>query len=83
MFSSLNPFAECDSGDSPVNGFSLYSRGGLPPRNGTIVFAGTISDPSAFNLSVIPTGYLTVIQDVAVNDAVQSGVTCFDNPPMR
>ncbi|HEX6672255.1 MAG TPA: hypothetical protein VF084_08465, partial [Nitrososphaeraceae archaeon] len=64
-------------------GLSLYSRGGLPPRNGTIAFAGTISDPSAFNLSAIPTGYLTVIQDVAVNDAVQSGVTCFDNPPLR
>jgi len=79
----IESFAECDSGDSPVNGFSLYSRGGLPPRNGTIAFSGTISDPFAFNLSAHLTGYLTVIQDVAVNDAVQSGVTCFDNPPLR
>ena len=76
-------FAECDSGDSPVDGFSLYSRGGNPPRNGTIQSTGTVSDPLVSNLSALPTGYLTVIQDAVANDSVRSVVTCFDNPPLR
>jgi hypothetical protein len=78
----IESFAECDSGDSPVDGFSLYSRGGNI-RNGTISHIGTVSDPLVSNLSALPTGYLTVIQDVAANDSVQSVVTCFDNPPLR
>ena len=78
----IESFAECDSGDSPIDGFSLYSRGGNI-RNGTISFTGTASDTSGLNLSALPTGYLTNIQDATANDAVQSGVTCFDNPPLR
>ena len=79
----IESFAECDSGDSPVDGFSIFSRGGNPPRNGTISHIGTVSNPLVSNLSALPTGYLTVIQDVAANDSVQSVVTCFDNPPLR
>ncbi|MGZ5550638.1 MAG: collagen-like triple helix repeat-containing protein [Nitrososphaeraceae archaeon] len=76
-------FAECDSRDSPVNGFSIYSPG-LIAGNGTISFTGTIANlTTGFNLTALPTGYLTSVIDATANDLVRSGVTCFDNPPLR
>ena len=64
----LNSFAECDSEDSPVNGFSIYSPG-LIAGNGTIQFTGTISNPTVgFNLTALPTGYLTSVFDATAND---------------
>jgi hypothetical protein len=78
----LSSFAECDSGDSPVNGLSIYaisSRG-----NGTLSLTGTVSnDTVPLNFSALPDGYITVAFDVSETDQVQSVVTCFDNPPLR
>ena len=79
-------FAECDPGDSPVNGLSIYFpfSGG---RNGTLAITGTVSNftnaTGILDLSALPTGYLTGAIRTEENDAVQSVVTCFDNPPLR
>jgi hypothetical protein len=83
--SSIASFAECDPGDSPVNGLSIYFpfSGG---RNGTLAVTGTVSNDTGtgiFDLSALPTGYLTIAIRTEENDAVQSVVTCFDNPPLR
>ena len=76
----LTSFAECDSGDSPVNGLSVYfisTRG-----NGTLSFTGTVSnDTVPLDFSALPNGYITAASDVSETDVVQSVVTCFDNPP--
>jgi hypothetical protein len=79
----LTSFAECDSGDSPVNGLSLY--GSLTRGNGTLALTGTVSQNATGGLdfSALPTGYITGALDVSVNDQVRSVVTCFDNPPLR
>jgi hypothetical protein len=81
---SIESFAECDSGDSPVNGLSIYSPIFMPRSNGTLSFTGTIANTTTgFNVTALPTGYLTTVFDVTENDLVQSVVTCFDNPPLR
>ncbi len=81
---SIESFAECDSGDSPVNGLSIYSQSSVPGRNGTLSFTGTIANTTTgFNVTALPTGYLTTAFDVTPLDYVQSVVTCFDNPPLR
>ena len=78
----LTSFVECDSGDSPVNGLSLY--GSLVRGNGTLALTGTVSnDTVPLDFSALPTGYITTATDVSDNDVVQSSVTCFDNPPLR
>ena len=80
----LTSFAECDSGDTPVNGLSIYSPNFVEGRNGTLSFTGTSTNPDLpFNETALPTGYITSIFDADVNDAAQSFVTCFDNPPLR
>jgi len=50
----------------------------------TIQFTGTISNPTrgSFNLSALPTVYLTSVFDATTNNQVKSGVTYFDNPPL-
>jgi hypothetical protein len=84
--SFISSFAECDPGDSPVNGLSIYFpfSGG---RNGTLAITGTVSNTTngtgILDLSALPTGYLTSAIRTEENDAVQSVVTCFDNPPLR
>ena len=81
---SIESFVECDSGDSPVNGLSIYSQSSVPGRNGTLSFTGTIANTTTgFNFTALPTGYLTTAFDVTPLDYVQSVVTCFDNPPLR
>ncbi len=78
----LTSFAECDSGDSPVNGLSLYAPTLQFRGNGTLALSGTVSNETGIeDFSVLPTGYITTAFDVSENDVVQSFVTCFDNPP--
>ena len=77
----LTSFIECDSGDTPVNGLSLY--GSLSNRgNGTLALTGTVSNATGIlDFGALPTGYISTASDVSENDVVQSFVTCFDNPP--
>ena len=70
----ISSFIECDSGDSPVNGFSLVNT----VTSANLVYTGT--SQSGFNLSVLPTGFTTAAVGT-IGDQVVSFVTCFDNPP--
>jgi hypothetical protein len=79
----ISSFTECDSGDSPVNGLSIYFP--FSGGNGTLLATGTVSNftnaMGILDLSALPTGYLTSAIKAQENDVVQSAVTCFDNPP--
>jgi hypothetical protein len=81
----ISSFAECDSGDSPVNGLSIYFP--FSGGNGTLLATGTVAnftnDTGFLDLSALPTGYLTTAINAQETDVVQSAVTCFDNPPFR
>ena len=78
----ITSFVECDSGDFPVNGLSLYFSSSS--SNGTLALTGTVSnDTVPLDFSVLPTGYITAAFDVSDNEQVRSTVTCFDNPPLR
>ena len=80
----LTSFAECDSGDAPVNGLSLYAPTLQFRGNGTLALSGTVSNETGIeDFFALPTGYITTAFDVSENDVVQSSVTCFDNPPLR
>ena len=72
----ISSFIGCDSGDFPVNGFSLVNTA----TSANLVYTGT--SQSGFNLSGIPTGFTTAAVGI-IGDQVQSFVTCFDNPPLR
>jgi hypothetical protein len=75
---SITSFAECDSGDAPVNGLSAYFP--VSNSNGTLSYTGT----NVFLIlasNSLPTGYITTVTEPAEFDEVQSLVTCFDNPP--
>jgi hypothetical protein len=77
---SITSFAECDSGDAPVNGLSAYFP--VANSNGTLIYTGT----NVFLIlasNSLPTGYITTVAEPAEFDEVQSLVTCFDNPPLR
>jgi hypothetical protein len=78
--SFISSFAECDPGDSPVNGLSIYFP--FSGGNGTLAITGTVANATGIlDLAALPTGYLTSAIRTEENDAVQSVVTCFDNPP--
>jgi hypothetical protein len=63
--------------DSPVNGLSTINI----DENALLSFTGTSTGANV--PTSLPTGYLTQVNDVAVDGYVQSHVTCFDNPPLR
>jgi hypothetical protein len=75
---SITSFAECDSGDAPVNGLSFYFP--VANSNGTLSYTGTNTNLILVSDS-LPTGYITTVVEPAELDEVQSTVTCFDNPP--
>jgi hypothetical protein len=75
---SLTSVARCDSGDSPVNGASLINI----DEESRLVFTGTSSGGDLSN-SVLPSSYVTLVNEALPGDYVQSFVTCFDNPPLR
>jgi hypothetical protein len=75
---SLTSVARCDSGDSPVNGASLINI----DAESRLIFTGTSSGGDLSN-SVLPTSYVTAVNNALPGDYVQSFVTCFDNPPLR
>jgi hypothetical protein len=75
---SIISVARCDSGDSPVNGASLI----VIDEDSRLVFTGTSSGGDLSN-SVLPSSYVTLVNDANPGDQVQSFVTCFDNPPLR
>jgi hypothetical protein len=75
---SLTSVARCDSGDSPVNGASLINI----DESSRLVFTGTSSGGDLSN-SVLPSSYVTLVNNALPGDQVQSFVTCFDNPPLR
>ena len=58
----LMSYVECDSGDYPVNGLSIYVPGFLV-GNGTLKFTGTINPTAPLNLSAFPTNSLTSVFD--------------------
>jgi len=79
-------FAECDSGDIPLNGLSRFI-GGIEDNQIKIKasWAGTSAAPTSeggIPIGPLPTGYLTIVQGVpGVQIGATSYVTCFDNPP--
>jgi hypothetical protein len=75
---SLTSVARCDSGDSPVNGASLINI----DEESRLVFTGTSSGGDLSN-SVLPSSYVTLVNEALPGDYVQSFVTGFDNPPLR
>jgi hypothetical protein len=75
---SITSVARCDSGDSPVNGASLI----LIDETSRLVFTGTSSGGDLSN-SILPSSYVTLVNDAKPGNQVQSFVTCFDNPPLR
>jgi hypothetical protein len=75
---SITSVARCDSGDSPVNGASLI----VIDEDARLVFTGTSSGGDLSN-SILPSSYVTLVNDANPGNQVQSFVTCFDNPPLR
>jgi hypothetical protein len=83
-FNTAFSFAECDSGDTPLNGLSRF-LGEVGQVTYNVLWTGTSTNPSlGVEPTLLPTGYLTIAGGVADQSIiVQSYVTCFDNPPIH